>query len=483
MTAQDRAIRSICVAGAGLVGLSAAVAFARALPGARITILATPPDPAALADRLPASLPTIHRFHFAAGLDELDLVRSGIASHLLGSRFDHWSASGQPWYHVFDEYGMPAGGAPFHAVWQRVRENRRALPFHRYAAAAALAQAGKFVHPSPDPQSPLANFLYALRLDPDLYRERLRSAAATATWEQGEIGGVERRADGGIAALLLKDGRRIEADLYLDCAGPTAPLLHALDPRFEIWSEWLPCDRLVLGNEPAEAPAPFEAIEATGGGWRLRSPLPDRTLIAELSCSAFAESAPDAIALRCGRRPDPWIHNVLALGDAAVAVDPLHSTNLHLAQSAILRALELLPGRDCHELELREYNRRTAEETARIRDFLALHYLRSGRRDSPFWEAMAGRRLPDSLARTLEQFERRGRLPFFEEESFNRQSWLAALLGLGVLPLAADPLAAGVDLDRAGAAMEGLAERLAALAGRAPPYADLLARMRAAARP
>ncbi|HYI48444.1 MAG TPA: FAD-dependent oxidoreductase [Allosphingosinicella sp.] len=471
MTGEARAIRSVCVAGAGIVGLSAALAFARALPGVRVSILEMPADPAALTDRLPGSLPTIHLFHAAIGLDELELVRAGAATHLLGTRFENWSADGAPWYHVFDRYGMPAGDADFHPVWQRARLAERALRFHRYAAAATLAEAGKFVHPSGDPASPLGSFLYALRLEPDRYRERLEAAASALPRERGAITDIERRADGGIGALLLEDGLRIEADLFIDCAGPAAPLLSAVDPGFEQWDEWLPCDRVVLDRDAGEDPNPCDLAVASDDGWRWRS--------GRAYCSAFATGDGGGEIIRPGRRPEPWVRNVLALGDAAVAIDPLHSTSLHLAQSAILRALELLPGRDCHPLELREYNRRTEQETCRVRDFLALHYLRSGRRDTPFWAAMAERSAPAGLSRTLEQFERRGRLPFFEEESFDRQSWLAVLLGLGVMPREAEPVAAGVDLEQAAPAMDRLAARLAALPERFPPYREVLAKMRA----
>ena len=114
MSTGPRTIRSICVAGAGITGLSAALAFARALPGTSVTILDIAADPAALTDRQPASLPTVHRFHRAIGLDELELVRAGAATHLLATRFDHWAASDQPWYHSFGEHGRPAGDVPFH---------------------------------------------------------------------------------------------------------------------------------------------------------------------------------------------------------------------------------------------------------------------------------------------------------------------------------------------------------------------------------
>jgi tryptophan halogenase len=171
------------------------------------------------------------------------------------------------------------------------------------------------------------------------------------------------------------------------------------------------------------------------------------------------------------------VRNVLALGDAAVAVDPLQATNLHLAHNAILRALELLPGHDCHPLELAEYNRRTAQETVRVRDFLSLHYLRSGRTRGEFWEKMRGRALPESLAHTLEQFERRGRIPFYEEEVFQKESWHAVLLGMGVFPRHVDPVAASVRPEDGAAFMQRIADGLAGLPERMPSYPQYLAQM------
>ena len=81
----------------------------------------------------------------------------------------------------------------------------------------------------------------------------------------------------------------------------------------------------------------------------------------------------------------------------------------------------------------------TALQTARLRDFQSLHYLRCGRTDGEFWAWSSNRAVSDDLARTLEQYESRGRLPFYEEESFDAQSWLAVLAGLERLPEMIDP--------------------------------------------
>ncbi len=490
---EERAIRSIVVVGAGIVGVSAAMSFIRALPRVRVSIIEVPPDPAALADRLTGSLPAIGAFHAMVGVDELDLVRGGAATHHLGTRFERWSADGEPWYHAFGEYGTAGGRAAFHQLWARAQRAKQALPYYRYSMAAVLAEAGKFVHPSDELNSPFSSFNYALRIDPDRYHAELVARAQTLPLShmQAEIGGVQRTENGGVSALLLKDGHRVEADLFIDCAGPSAPVASALSERFEDWGESLPCDRLLLGSSKAGQFSSSDLAAATSVGWRWASPLGGRQMVGlayassvtgeararrVLASEAGVEEA-EAVAIRTGRRPEPWTHNVLAVGDAAIAVDALQGVNLHLAQSAIRRALELLPGRDCHPLELREYNRRTKQETRRVRDFLALHYLRSGRSKGELWQALAARSLPNSLAHSVEQFEARGRLPFYEEESFDKQSWLAVLIGIGLLPRQVDPIAAALREDEAAAWMQRMADGITQEAARVPPYRDYLGRM------
>jgi len=477
----SRPIRSVAILGGGIVGSSAARAIARYLPQIAVTLIDTPADPAALADRLPGTLPSVNAFHAWLGIDEAELLRAGIATHRLGTRFAGWSADGTDWVHAYGDHGLPAAGVAFHQLWIRAQSGRAALPFDHYCAAAALLRAGKFVHPRADPGSPLANYDYALRLDPGAYNALLRRDLP-GTIVSGEYSGIERRADGGVSALILADGRRIAADLFLDCAGPSAPLLSDVASQFEDWDAWLPCDRLLLAQFAAGNPIPSDDVATIDIGWRWR----DHAFAALVYASATGEDAArarfdqgraDAIALQPGRRPRPWLHNVVAIGDAAVAVDPLESTNLHLAQSAIRRLIELWPSRDCLEVELGEYNKRSEEQAVRVRDFLALHYLRSGRNRGGFWQGLDKRAVPESLARTLDQFEARGRLPFFEEETFDRDSWLAVLFGLGIRPRAWQPTTERIDPARSDPAMAGYAERLAALPAQLPPYRDYLARI------
>jgi tryptophan halogenase len=163
-----------------------------------------------------------------------------------------------------------------------------------------------------------------------------------------------------------------------------------------------------------------------------------------------------------------------------VVLDPLAGGNLALAHNAIRRAIELLPDCSMPPPLLAEFNRRTADETARARDFAAAHYLASGRRDGTFWQALDGRAPPESLAITLGQFKSRGHLPHFEEELFPHDDWRAVLLGMGLIPTRGDPAAQAMAPDERAALLRRAMERAQSAPSLALPYRDFYTRALAA---
>jgi tryptophan halogenase len=90
---------------------------------------------------------------------------------------------------------------------------------------------------------------------------------------------------------------------------------------------------------------------------------------------------------------------------------------------------------------------------------------------------LSQREPPGSLARTLDQYEYRGRLPFHEEESVTRDSWTATLLGIGIVPVHVDPQAAAVPLQKAVQRMRELAREIEEVVAKLPTYSDYLRRM------
>lgn len=458
MAESGRPIRAIAVLGGGIVGLSAALAFRHALPGVAVTVIDTPPDPAALADRLTTAWPSVARFHAGIGLAEREIVAAGAALPLLGTRLIDPAGGG---FLLHARYGVPIGSVPFHHLWARAWRDGTAAPYAAYCAAAALAEHGQFVHPEDDPRSPLSTYDYGLRIDPPRYHALLavRADAANIARVTGAFGTITRLSDGNVGAVVLADGRSVTADLFLDCAGPGAPLLRALGVRLERWPTELP-DTVVLREETAVPTGSCDTLEAISSGWRWRVPLVDRQIVGHAVTAATAERLPEGerIAFAPGWR-DPWCANVLAIGDGAIAATPVPGFHLHLAHLAIARALDLMPDARCEPRETGEYGRRAIRQAERLGDFLAL-----------FQNGFPS----DGLADTIDQFVRRGRFTARDDDAVPAELWIAALIARGFAPRGVDALAAAVSCEQATALLTDLSRGFASLPAQLPSYAEYL---------
>ena len=76
--------------------------------------------------------------------------------------------------------------------------------------------------------------------------------------------------------------------------------------------------------------------------------------------------------------------------------------------------------------------------------------------------------------RAARLFRERGRLPIYEEETFSRDSWLAVLLGQGVIPERVDPLIEATSPTQADQAMARMREAIASIVPGLPTQAAYL---------
>jgi len=460
-------ITNVAVVGSGITAWSAAAALKRRIPLLEVTLVPGPLEPGALADRMISSLPSIHGFHHDMGLTDEDTITRAASGVRVGTLFEGWFEGLPDYVHAYGTYGSPVGGVSFHQLWLRERDRADLPPFDSFSPAAEAARAG---------HTHSAEGLTGLQLTLERYAELMRAYAL-------HIGVVEQRSsfaavrlrgdDGFVETVRLDDGSSIAADLYVDCSGPAALLRSKLRSDFIDWSDWLPCDRLVYGNGPPVPAVALDRTAATPMGWRWQASSPQTSSSGFVFSSARASAEEieqeirrlseygehQEISLKQGRWNDLWTGNCVAIGDSAVAVEPLEWTNLHLAHSQIDRLVAMMPGRDCAPVELAEFNRQCGAEADRVRDFLCLHYI-SARRPEPFWKDAAAITPPSSLAHTLSQFTERGRLPYYEEETFSRDSWLAVLLGQGFLPRNTDPLAELVSPSQARQAIQAMRQSL-----------------------
>jgi tryptophan halogenase len=479
----------VAIFGGGLDAWMTAAALARATGGqAAIRVIETGPAPIGAL----STLPSLRSFHALLGLDEAALMAATKATYKLGSRFSGWTP-GQSFCQAFGEIGATLDGVGFHHYWTRLRQAGETAPLDDYNLAAVAATLGRFAPPDSDPRSPLSTLSYGLHLDAGLYVGVLRDLATRngVTVTRGEIADVVVDA-GSITAVLLKDGERVEAELFVDATGPAARLIgQALNEPFEDWSNLLPANRAVrIAAEARPDAPPLTEIEAVAEGWRWRVPLRDRTeggLVyrAELTSDEAALKAvglagqPEYSDIRHGRRARAMVGNCVAIGGAAGVVEGLDAGDVHLAQSGAARLITLFPRPGGPPIAADEYNRLGAETFDRVRDLAILHYRRSGRSDGAIWDLGRAGAVPDKLAYKLVQFESRGRVVMYDEETFLEPSWIAAFVGHGVTPGRYDPLADRMPLDKTRSTLERMRAIFRQTAERLPTHAEALGVARA----
>lgn len=244
---------------------------------------------------------------------------------------------------------------------------------------------------------------------------------------------------------------------------------------------------------PQVRPSPLTRSTAKAAGWQWRIPLQHRTgnglvyssahlaqseaeelLLSNLEGEPLAQ--PRHLSFTAGRRRLAWNPNVVSLGLSSGFVEPLESTSIHLVQSGIAKLLSLFPDRRFNPVEREEYNRQMQEVFEDVRDFIILHYKATRRDDSEFWNYCRTMAVPDNLASKLELWRAKGRLFREGRELFGTASWVAVLLGQGIVPAEQEPAASAIDpavlaetLDRMKASYRRMAEQM-------PSHADFIAR-------
>jgi len=496
-------IRDLVIVGGGTAGWMMAAAASRFLADGQRRITVVESDAIGTVGVGEATIPPIRDWNAMLGIDEAAFVAATGATMKLGIAFDGWGAPGGSYIHPFGQLGRDFNGVDFHMAWLKHRGAPGVGPLEDYWLAAAAAKAARFAPPAPDPRSPLSQLAYAYHFDAALYAAFLRRYAegGGAVRVEGRIAAVERDGRGHVGALRLDDGRRVAGELFIDCSGFRSLLLgEAMGVGFEEWTHWLPCDRAVAVPSARTVPlAPLTRAVAHDAGWRWRIPLQHRTgnglvyasahlsddaaaarLLAALDGQAAAE--PRVIRFRTGRRDRLWQGNVVALGLAAGFLEPLESTSIHLIQSGIARLLALFPDTGFAPVLAAEYNRVMAAQYDAVRDFVILHYHANGRVGEPFWDALRAMPIPDTLATRLALFREKGRVLSYDDDLFSVASWVAVLLGQGIVPAGHDPMADALDDARVLAAMAALRGDYARAAAALPPHADYLARLSARAR-
>ena len=458
--------RHVVIVGGGSAGAMAAAMLAPLVArGIQVTLLDLPADrglPGAA-----AVLPATRAWHRQLGIDEHALLRDARGGYRLGTIFADWSAPGDDWLLPFGDYGSPIDGIAFAELWLRAQAGGWPRPLEDYNIAALALRAGRFARATPD-RLALIDYGYQLARAGHAAHLREHARRAGVAPVGGTLDGLERDADGSIAALIV-GGRRIAGDFYIDTTDDGA-LVGADTTDWDGAPAGDQLTSLMAAPDPTLPPA--TDMRRSGSGWIQRVPLQHATCwsicsaadgptaLDHLRAASGSDAEPVIAAVRARQRPRPWAGNSVAIGRAAARIPPVFADPIDIARIDLAALVDLLP-RAADPVTADIYAQRVATEYNQLRDLSAACLLPGGGGAGP---------MPDSLATTIARFRDGGPLPD------PAPLWLAALAGRGILPRGWSAEAGAIAPERLRQNMIRLASLSAQSAESMPRHADYVAR-------
>jgi glycine/D-amino acid oxidase-like deaminating enzyme len=491
-------IRKVVIVGGGTAGWMTAAPLALKLPK-NCEIVLVESNEIGTVGVGEATLPTLRNFNFTLGIDEADFVRKTQATFKLGIEFKDWGHVGNRFFHGFGDFGPPIDNRPAFMYWLRLsRVFKDMPPYEEWSTATMMALGNRFTLPHEELPSITDSYNFAYHFDAGLYAAYLRDYATAlgVTRIEGMVENVEQHPETGfITALKLRDGRRVEGDLFVDCSGFRGLLIEGVyQAGYEDWSAMLPCNSaLAVPCAKVEPLTPYTTSTARAAGWTWRIPLQHRTGNGHVYCDGFTsdeeagrvllagldgapQGEPRQLRFTTGRRRKSWIKNCIAIGLSGGFLEPLESTSINFIENAVGTLIEFFPDRECRPELSDEFNRLVAQSYGYVRDFIILHYKLTGRTDSEFWRYCASMPIPDTLKHQIETFRETGRTVVYDLQGFKEGSMFSLLMGLGVVPKRGDPLIENLQFDHLLAHLASRRDAIAQLVKAAPGHAQYIAR-------
>lgn len=404
-----------------------------------------------------ATVPSINHILAAVGIDEMEFLKRVDGTYKQAIKYVNWlDGEGESYYHAFGRFR----NGPIDTTSIDWLMSNRSIPFSETISAQPVICESLLAPKMLGEWDMGRPFTYAFHLNALKFADYLCELAVSrgVTHFVDHVIDVDMTDNGDIAAVETRGGKRIEADLFIDCTGFAALLIEKkLGIDWVDCSQWLLCDRAVTIQVPYETNYPGYVrsntlATAVSGGWIWEIPLQNRRAWGYVHSSAYlsqdqaeaelrtfigspADNVPAGfVPFKVGYREKAWVRNCIAIGLSAGFIEPLESTGLYLSDLATVMLTEHFPFHGDMEPLAFRYNRIIANRFHEILDFINLHYTLTRRTDNDFWrEVGKPERRTDRLRAKLDFWRTKPPSPAdFEDQWFPGQT--VAPLSSGGLP-------------------------------------------------
>jgi tryptophan halogenase len=224
--------------------------------------------------------------------------------------------------------------------------------------------------------------------------------------------------DNGIEHLILDNGQKLEADLFIDCTGFKSLLLtEAFGVPFISIENYIPNNYAWATKIPYKDPETqivnYTMCTAIENGWIWEIPLwsrmgsgyvfSDKFISSEEALKEFKrglikkgyENVEDLeyhlIPMRCGIQSKLWVKNTCAIGLAASFIEPLQSNGLHSIHTFLYNLCRILARGYISEWDRKEFTAKCRDDFYNISATVAISYVLTHRDDTEYWREIQNR--------------------------------------------------------------------------------------------
>lgn len=355
------------------------------------------------------TVPTLRRTLSAIGVSEAEFMAECNATFKQGIFFRNWNHSpdhGESSTEYFHPFEHP--------------KNTELLPYWlkgvagdaSYSDAVTMQERVCRAGLGPKmPRDPAFNgrLNYAYHLDAGLFAEFLKKHCKKMGVKHviGTVASVEQKENGDISAITCEDGKKIEADLFIDCSGFHARLLAGCyDVPFIDKNDELFVNKALaiqVPYEEGETIPPYTIATAHNAGWTWDIALSSRRGVGYVYSDKYTsdeqaeqtlrqyvgprakELSVRKLNLKVGYRAEHWVNNCVAIGLAGGFLEPLESTGIMLVEVGVQMLANHFQRNGEFDAARRQYNELMRHRYEYTLDFIKLHYYLAKRDDGDFW--------------------------------------------------------------------------------------------------
>lgn len=453
--------KKIVIVGGGTAGWMAVNLMLHAWPKTQITLIES--SDIGIIGVGEGATPYLKTFFSKLSIPESEWMPACDATYKVGISFENWSGRKDypsyfhPFFSVLDK---PSANMFFHNCAMRRRGANAHTHPNDFFITGKLAE--KNIAPKLKQQG--GDIDYAYHFDSAKLGKFLKHKALSKGLQHiiDNVGDVLVDENIGITGVCTSNHGILEGDVFIDCTGFKAKLIHqSLQRQYVSYSNNLLNNAAVAIQTPNQEAGVLEVQTrsvALKNGWMWNIPLSSRQgngyvysnqhiskeqaeaeLRTTLGISDNKVLKAKHLTMRIGRLSEHWHKNCLAVGLAQGFIEPLEATALMLTQLTIDQFIERYTKVD-RDTQTKQFNHNINTIFDGVRDYIVAHYQLTQRNDSPYWQDnLHNRHIPEVLQEIREAWLSGADVEqvltkHTRQLVYLRPSWYCILAGMGVFP-------------------------------------------------